>query len=129
LSHLSAGPRPLVTGLRWLGLLWLLHLCFAPTCALILEGLHPLTRRICLLPRASVREPGTARADGSPSLATPRSSGDVERQHTSAQARQFCASSALSPALRAVAGHLPGAQASPLEPLGVYLGGELDEWV
>ncbi len=130
LSHLSAEPRSLVTGLRWLGLLWLLHLCFAPTCALILEGLHPLTRRVRLLPRASARKPGTARADGSPGLATlSRSSGDVQRQHTSAQARHFCASSVFSPALRAVAGHLPGAQASPLEPLGVYLGGELDEWV
>jgi len=57
LSHLSTEPRALVTGLQWLGLLWLLHLCFAPTCALILEGLHPLSSRVHLLPRESRERP------------------------------------------------------------------------
>ncbi len=51
---LSASP---VAGPQRLGLLWLLHLCFAPTCALILEGLYPLTRRVCLLPRYPVQSP------------------------------------------------------------------------
>jgi hypothetical protein len=124
LSHLSRGPRSLVTGLRWLGLLWLLHLCFAPTCALILEGLHPLTRRARLLPRAPVLEPGTARSDGvANSVTLSRSFQDIRRQKTPAHAGQTLASSALSPA------PITACQASPLEPLGAYLGGELDSWV
>jgi hypothetical protein len=130
LLHSSAGPRPLVTGLRWLGLLWLLHLCFAPTCALILEGLHPLSRRVRLLPRAHMREPGAGRADGFVSPPTPtRPSQDMQRQKEPAHGRQSFASSAFPPAHLAFAGRLPAAQASPLEPLGAYLGGELDEWV
>jgi hypothetical protein len=122
LSHLSAEPRSLVTGLRWLGLLWLLHLCFAPTCALILEGLLPLSRRVHLLPRAAAREPGMVRVDGFVHPATlPRSSQTGQRQ--------AFASSVLSPVESAATGELSAAQASPLEPLGIYLGGELDEWV
>lgn len=122
LSHLPTEPRSLVTGLRWLGLLWLLHLCFAPTCALILEGLHPLSRRVHLLPRASAREPGTARGDGFANPATlPHASQNGQRQ--------TCASSVLSPTQRAAAEHLFASRVSPLEPLGAYLGGELDEWV
>ncbi len=122
LTHLPTEPRALVTGLRWLGLLWLLHLCFAPTCALILEGLHPLSRRIHLLPRASAREPGTASGDGFAHPATlPHSSQNDQRQ--------TCASSVLSPTQRAAAEHLLASRASPLEPLGASLGGELDEWV
>src|SRR5437899_10822206 len=70
LTHLPTEPRSLVTGLRWLELLWLLHLCFAPTCALILERLLPLSRRVHLLPRASAREPGMARGDGFANPAT-----------------------------------------------------------
>lgn len=128
--HLSAGPRYLVTGLHLLGLLWLLHLCFAPTCALILEGLHPLSRRARLLPSANVLEPGTARADGSTGPATlPRSSQDVQRPNTPAHAQQAFASTVLAPVQITVSGQLPAAQALPLEPLGAYLGGELDEWV
>jgi hypothetical protein len=38
----------------------LLHLCFTPTCALILEWLHPLTRRVRLLPRYRVLRRGKA---------------------------------------------------------------------
>ncbi len=130
LLHLSAGPRSLVTGLRWLGLLWLLHLCFAPTCALILEGLHPLSRRVRLLPRAHMREPGTARADGFASPATPtRLSQDMQQQKEPAHVRQSFASSAIPSVHLAVAGRRSAAQASPLEPLGAYLGGELDEWM
>jgi hypothetical protein len=130
LSHFPTEPRSLVTGLRWLGILWLLHLCFAPSCALILEALHPLTRRALLLPRDSAREPGTARADGFASLATQaRSFQDIRWQKTPAHAGQTLASSALSPAPITAAGRLSAGQASPLEPLGAYLCGELDEWV
>src|SRR5690349_4415677 len=50
----------LVAGVQAVGTLWLLHLCFAPACALILEWLHPLTRRVCLLPRYRVLQQGKA---------------------------------------------------------------------
>ena len=54
--------RALVAGVRAVGELWLLHLCFAPACALILEWLHPLTRRARLSPR--YRAPWRGQADG-----------------------------------------------------------------
>jgi hypothetical protein len=50
----------LVAGLRDIGEMWLLHLCFAPACALILEGLHPLTRRVSRLSRYRVPRRGKA---------------------------------------------------------------------
>lgn len=108
LSHLSKGPRSLVADLRWLGVLWLLHLCFAPTCALILEGLHPLSKRVSMLPRASQ---------------------DFRRQNNPMQMQQNFASSALPSAQITPTRYLSPVQVPPLEPLGAYLGGELDEWV
>src|SRR5579863_1810869 len=52
----------LVVGLQDVGKMWLLHLCFAPACALILEWLHPLTRHVRLLPRERVPRRGKAGA-------------------------------------------------------------------
>ena len=48
----------LVAGLQTVGKLWLLHLCFAPACALVLEWLHPLTRRVRWLSRYRVPRRG-----------------------------------------------------------------------
>jgi hypothetical protein len=89
-------------------ILWLLNLCFAPMCALMLEGLHPLNRRVPLLPRASQ---------------------DVRRHNTLAHRRETVASSALSSVRIRAKRQLPSAQSTPLQPLGTYLGGELDAWV
>src|SRR5258708_4475310 len=50
----------LAAGLRAVGEMWLLHLCFAPACALILEWLHPLTRRVRWLSRYRVPRRGKA---------------------------------------------------------------------
>ena len=50
----------LVASLQAIGKMWLLHLCFAPTCALILEWLHPLTRRVRWLSRYRVPRRGKA---------------------------------------------------------------------
>src|SRR5438128_3911651 len=50
----------LTAGLRDVGEMWLLHLCFAPACALILEWLHPLTRRVRWLSRYRVPRRGKA---------------------------------------------------------------------
>ena len=112
----------LVAGLRSVGELWLLHLCFAPACALILEGLHPLTRRVSLLPR--YRMPGREKAG---SISPVRSLSLVPTPPPSP-------SSSLSPpsssSLQAPSqGLLPVVQPPPAEPLGVFLGGDLYEWL
>ena len=114
----------LVAGLRAVGELWLLHLCFAPTCALVLEWLHPLTKRVRWLARSRVPRRGKA--------------GRVSPDHSSARAlpliatppHSTSASPSPSPALRSS----PSSQISlvsppPTEPLGTFLGGDLYEWV
>jgi hypothetical protein len=114
----------LVASLRAVGKLWLLHLCFAPACALILEWLHPLTRRVRWLARSRVPRRGQA--------------GGALPDHSSASAlplvatppHSTSASPSKSPALR----YPPSSQISfvslpPTEPLGTFLGGDLYEWL
>jgi hypothetical protein len=108
LPQLSHRPRSLSAVLRWLGLLWLLHLCFAPVCALLLERLHPLSKRFPL---------------------TSRPSQDVWRQGQSLQAQQNVTSLAMTPDPATHAGCSSSAYVRPREPLGEYRGGEFDEWV
>src|SRR2546421_7685036 len=62
----------LIAGLQDVGKMWLLHLCFAPTCALILEWLHPLTKRVRRLPRLRAPRRGQA-GSVSPLVPTPPS--------------------------------------------------------
>jgi hypothetical protein len=116
----------LLFAVEWLGLIWLLHLFLAPACALILEGLHPMTKRIQLLPRHLVPPPKEARsAQLSPSsfpTMTP----------FRAQPPQVAPSpvpSFVPPSHAAPVQSSASTQALPLEPLGAYLGGDLYEWV
>src|SRR5713101_54634 len=101
--------------LRDVGEVWLLHLCFAPACALILEWLHPLTRRVHLLPRYRVPRRGKA--------------GNVPPGHSPVGSLSSVLTSP-SPSLH----FSPSCQIAfvsppPTEPLGTFLGGDLYEWV
>src|SRR6266699_2299576 len=113
----------LVAGLQAVGKLWLLHLCFTPTCALILEWLHPLTRRVRLLPRYRVLrqgKAGMAPTDGPPADALSL----VAAPHSSPS------SSSSSPSLQSSpSSQISLISAPPTEPLGTFLGGDLYEWV
>jgi hypothetical protein len=111
----------LVAGLRDVGKQWLLHLCFAPACALILEWLHPLTRRVRWLSHYRVLRRGKA---GSVSP------GDRPASSLSLVPTPLhSTSSSPSPSLRSS----PSSQTSfvppPTEPLGTSLGGDLYEWL
>jgi len=114
----------LVAALQAVGKLWLLHLCFAPACALILEWLHPLTRRVRWLAR--YRSPGRGKAGGTP----PEHSRASDLSLVAAPPLSTSASPSPSPALRSS----PTSKVSfvsppPTEPLGTFLGGDLYEWV
>src|SRR5260370_1457884 len=112
----------LAAGLRAVGEMWLLHLCFAPACALILEWLHPLTRRVRWLPRYRVPRRGKA-AGISPGHhpASPLSL---------VPALQPTSSSSPSPALQpSPSSQIAFVSPPPTEPLGTFLGGDLYEWV
>jgi hypothetical protein len=129
LHALFVGRREsfLITGLREVGEMWLLHLCFAPTCALILEWLHPLTRRVRLLPRERVPRRGKA---GSVSTGHPSASSTLSL----VPAPPPSTSSPLSPpplsSLQPSSiSQPPIVQPPPAEPLGLSLGGDLYEWL
>ncbi len=101
----------LVAGLEDVGKMWMLHLCFAPACALILEWLHPLTQRVRLLPRYRVPRRGEV-PPGHPPVSSLSSAPTPQ-----------------SPSLQSS----PTSQISfvlppPTEPLGTFLGGDLYEW-
>ena len=116
----------MLVGLHWLGLLWMLNLCFAPTCALILEGLHPMTKRVRPLLRYPVTRPVPAGGDASISSFSLSPASPVIRQRgTSTYAPQIIP----PPALMRAAKPLPMVHLPSLEPLGAYLSGELYEWV
>ncbi len=107
----------LVAGLEDVGKMWMLHLCFAPACALILEWLHPLTQRVRLLPRYRVprrREvpPGHPPLSSPSSVPTPQSPSSPSRSLQSSPTSQIWF-----------------APPPPTEPLGTFLGGDLYEWV
>lgn len=112
----------LMVGLRAVGKLWLLHLCFAPACALILEWLHPLTRRVRWLARP--RAPRRGQAVEAPTDRSP--AGVLPLVDTPPHLISSSPSSALRPT--------PSSQVSfvsppPTEPLGTFLGGDFYEWV
>src|SRR5216683_2633795 len=114
---LSASP---VAGPQRLGLLWLLHLCFAPTCALILEGLHPLTRHVRRQARTRVPRRGKARSvsPGHPpasSLSLVPASPPFPSAPLSSPPWSSLQLSSLS--------QPPVVQPPPTEPLGIFLGG------
>ena len=116
----------LAVGLRDVGEIWLLHLCFAPTCALILEGLHPLTRRVNWLPH--YRVPRRGRASSTSPGQPPTSSQSL------VSVPSLITSSPLSPlpvsSLQPSSiSQLPIIQSPPAEPLGRALGGDLYEWL
>ncbi len=96
----------LSAGLQDVGKMWLLHLCFAPACALILEWLHPLTRPVRRLPRFRAPRRGQAGCV-SPLVPTPPPSS--LRSSPSSQ--------------------VSFVQPPPAEPLGISLGGDLYEWL
>lgn len=132
LRHLSMGPGFLVAGLRWLGPLWLLHLCFAPACALMLEGLAPRTRRVLLLPRGTVMQPGGAGGDArADPPALPLAPQDMQHQQQKRRMRTplYSSSFVSSPTPVEVTRPLSAVQTTLFEPLGTYFGGELDAWV
>jgi hypothetical protein len=104
----------LVVGLQGVGKMWLLHLCFAPACALILEWLHPLTRRVRWLSR--YRVPRRGKAGSVPPGHPPVSS--LSSVPTSPQPTPPSPSSQIS-----------FISPPPTEPLGTFLGGDLYEWV
>ena len=79
--------------------LWALHLLLAPVCALVLEGLHPLSRRVRSRPRRLPSSSWRSKLGELRPLTAPAST---------AQA---------------------ATQAPSLEPLGEFLGGDLYEWV
>jgi hypothetical protein len=99
----------LAVGLRDIGEMWLLHLCFAPACALILEWLHPLTRRVRLLPRYRVPRRGNV---GHPPVSSLSS---VLTSSSSLHSSPFGQIAFVSP--------------PPTEPLGTFLSGDLYEWL
>ncbi len=98
-----------VAGLEAVGKMWLLHLCFAPTCALLLEWLHPLTRRVRLLPRYRAPRRGNA--------------GSVPPGHPPVRSLSSVPTSS-SPS-----GQIAFVSPPPTEPLGAFLGGDLYEWL
>jgi hypothetical protein len=104
----------IIAGLRAVGEMWLLHVCFAPTCALILEWLHPLTRRMHLLPRYPV--PRRGNADHIPPGHPPVSS--LSSVPTSSSSLHSSPS-----------GQIAFVSPPPTEPLGTFLGGDLYEWL
>ena len=121
LGHAYQGSHSFVLGVTWLGRLWLFNLLLSPACALILEGLRPMTRRTRLLPRYPVVLPREA---------TRKEEWAVVRQPSSRVPRaQALTSPATSSVPASLARQLPRPEPPPLEPLGVYLGGNLYEWV
>lgn len=117
----------LVAGLQVVGKLWLLHLCFAPACALILEGLHPLTRRVRWLSRERAPRRGKARS-ASPGHPPASSLSLVPASPPSPSAPLS------SPPLSSLQQHSslsqpPVVQPPPTEPLGIFLGGDFYEWL
>ena len=116
----------LVAGLRDVGEMWLLHLCFAPACALILEGLHPLTRRVRRLPRYRVLRRGRA---GRVSPGHPPASSLPLVPAPPPSTSSPISSPPLSSLQPSSVSQLPIAQPPPTEPLGISLGGDLYEWL
>src|SRR5260221_519485 len=109
--------------LRAVGEMWLLHLCFAPACALILEWLHPLTRRVRWLSR--YRVPRRGKAVGVPPGHPPASPLSLvpASQPTSS-------SPSPSPSFQpSPSNQIAFVSPPPTEPLGTFLGGDLYEWV
>ena len=105
----------LAAGLRAVGKLWLLHLCFAPACALILEWLHPLTRRVRWLARSRV-PPDHSSASTLPLVATPPYATSAFPSPT--------------PSFRSsLTSQISFVSPPPTEPLGTFLGGDLYEWL
>jgi hypothetical protein len=114
----------LAAGLRAVGKLWLLHLCFAPACALVLEWLHPLTRRVRWLARPRVPRPGKAGG------ATPDRSLASALSLVTAPSHSTSTPPSPSPALRSSpSSQISSASPPPTEPLGTFLGGDLYEWL
>lgn len=107
-----------VTALRDVGEMWLLHLCFTPACALLLEWFHPLTRRVRLLPRYRVprrRKAGRVSA-GSPPVGSLSSAPTFQ--------------SSPWPSLHLTpSSQIASVPSPPIEPLGTFLGGDLYKWV
>ena len=116
----------LVAGLQAVGILWLLHLCFAPACALILEGLHPLTRRVRWLSRERAPRRGKARSV-SPGHPPARSLSLVPASPPSLSAP--LSSPPLSSLQHSSFSQPPVVQPPPTEPLGIFLGGDFYEWL
>ena len=114
----------LAAGLRAVGKLWLLHLCFAPACALILEWLHPLTRRVRWIARS--RGPRRGKAGGAPPDRSPASAQPI----VTAPPHSTAASPSPSPTLRSSpSSRISSVSPPPAEPLGTFLGGDLYEWL
>jgi hypothetical protein len=112
----------LAAGLRGVGKLWLLHLCFAPACALILEWLHPLTRRVRWLSRYRVPRRGKA---GSVSPGDPPA-GSLSLVLTP---RHSTYSSPTTSQGASPISQISSVQPPPAEPLGTSMGGDLYEWL
>jgi hypothetical protein len=112
----------LIVSLREVGEMWLLHLCFAPACALVLEWLHPLTRRVRLLPRYRAPRRGKAGSVSPGHLPTSSSLSLVPASppSTSSQPSPPPMSSLQASSI---------SQPPPAEPLGLSLGGDLYEWL
>jgi len=116
----------LVAGLRDVGEMWLLHLCFAPACALVLEGLHPLTRRVSRLSRYRVPRRGKA---GSVSPSHPPASSLSLVPAPPPSTSDTLSPPPLSSLQPSSVSQLPLFQPPPTEPLGISLGGDLYEWL
>jgi hypothetical protein len=112
----------LVVSLRGVGEMWLLHLCFAPACALVLEWLHPLTRRVRLLPRYQAPRRGKAGSVSPGRLPTNSSLSLVPASPPST-------SSQPSPPPMSLLQASSIGRPPPAEPLGFSLGGDLYEWL
>jgi len=103
-GHPLPAPSHALLSATWLGRLWLLNMLLAPSCALVLEGLHPMTKRVRPLPRHPL-PPTKQTGESDPVLLT------------------------LQPLQRAPVQSGSSVQSPPLEPLGTYLGGDLYEWI
>ena len=103
-----------VAGLEAVGKMWLLHLCFAPTCALLLEWLHPLTRRVRRLSRYRVPRRGNA--------------GHVPPGHPPVSSLSSVPTSSSS-LHSSPSGQIAFVSPPPTEPLGAFLGGDLYGWL
>jgi hypothetical protein len=119
LSH-----RALLPAAHSLGLLWAMHLSLAPVCALILEGMHPLTQWVRLLSR---REYRTARPKQEQLEALQASTCHSPARCDTPSSPSHRLASPLTNTPPVIP--LTTAQVPPLEPLGEFLGGELYEWV